>query len=55
MFFIDLRAAGSSQISDKHQHYGLAVLPDGAAPVHFAQEVHFAQQVHFAQENRLLA
>ncbi len=35
MFFIDLRAAGCGQISDKYQHYGLAVLSDGAAPSSF--------------------
>ena len=32
MFFIDLRAAGCGQISDKYQHYGLVILPDAAAP-----------------------
>lgn len=31
MFFIDYRAAACGQISDKYQHYGLAILPDGAA------------------------
>lgn len=35
MFFIDLHAAGCGQISDKYQHYGLATLPDGAAPSAF--------------------
>ncbi|MDX8470060.1 hypothetical protein RFM26_30750 [Mesorhizobium sp. VK23B] len=32
MFFIDLRAAGCGQISDKYQHYGHENLPDGVAP-----------------------
>lgn len=32
MSFIDFRAPGRGQISDKYQHYGLAILPDDAAP-----------------------
>lgn len=32
MFLFDFRAAACGQISDKYQHYGLAILSDGAAP-----------------------
>jgi surface antigen len=32
MFFIDFRAAGRGQISDKYQYYGHDYSPDGAAP-----------------------
>jgi surface antigen len=32
MYFIDFDAAGFGQISDKYQYYGLAILPDDAAP-----------------------
>jgi surface antigen len=32
MFFIDFRAAGRGQISDKYQYYGLADFSDDAAP-----------------------
>lgn len=43
MYPVDFRAAARGQISDKYQYYGLAILPDDAAPA------------HPAQENRLLA
>ena len=51
MVFIDFRAAGGGQISDKYQYYGLDYSPDGAAPSQSRLEVH----QDLAQENRLLA
>jgi|GEM_PF-2733723 hypothetical protein len=47
MFFIDFRAAGRGQISDKYQYYGRNTPSMARPPVH--------QNVHLAQENRLLA